>query len=222
MWPGMKPLPVALAVALLTANPSGVCSQSVETVRPLLTYRQGDLQSVLPKRTILLAAPTVIEKFLRELDSHPPDWKGIYGAGDDGHMDRLFELNRERDRMREGRPALQRQVAFVWEGIVSGYDPEARGFRLAIGPKVIPTKWGHVRFKPYGLPSGLIAVPKPELREELRARRSRGEDIEVDLVLTGRLIPEESLIYDFAHEEPGQGMIMPVVQVEQIDYFLLH
>jgi hypothetical protein len=42
----------------------------------------------------------------------------------------------------------------------------------------------------------------------------------VTVAMTGRLIPEESIIYDFAHEEPGQGMIMPVVRVQRIDYLL--
>lgn len=135
-------------------------------------------------------------------------------------MDRLFEENRARDRLRAGSPALARRIAFVWEGVMTGYDPETGGFRLAVGPKVIPTAWGDVRFKPYGLPGGLIAVPSAGLREQLRARRAGGETVEVDLILTGRLIPEESIIYDFAHEQKGRGMVMPVVHVERIDYFL--
>lgn len=39
--------------------------------------------------------------------------------------------------------------------------------------------------------------------------------------MTGRLVPEESLIYDFAHEEPGRGMVMPVVRLERVDYLLI-
>jgi hypothetical protein len=38
--------------------------------------------------------------------------------------------------------------------------------------------------------------------------------------MTGRLVPNEALIYDFAHEDPGQGMIMPLVRVERIDYLV--
>jgi hypothetical protein len=48
----------------------------------------------------------------------------------------------------------------------------------------------------------------------------KGERIEIDVAITGQLIPDESIIYDFAHEEPGQGMVMPVVGVEQVDYML--
>jgi hypothetical protein len=40
------------------------------------------------------------------------------------------------------------------------------------------------------------------------------------VAITGRLLPEESIIYDFAHDERGQGMVMPVVRVERVDYFV--
>ena len=30
----------------------------------------------------------------------------------------------------------------------------------------------------------------------------------------------ETIIYDFAHDESGQGMVMPVVRAEKIDYLL--
>jgi len=38
--------------------------------------------------------------------------------------------------------------------------------------------------------------------------------------MTGRLIPGESLVYDFSHEEEGLGLIMPFVRVEQVDFVL--
>ncbi len=209
-----------LLLGLWAPLPSSAYTDDVETVRPLWHRSYKDPQSLLPRGTTFLDDPVMLERFLAALDGTPPDWKGVYRGGEEGHGDRLFLVNRNRDRLREGNPALQQRVAFVWEGIVSGYDPTTGGFRLAIGPKVIPTKWGQVRFKPYGLPSGLVAVPSPSLRKRLRDRKARGESIDVDLILTGRLTPEESIIYDFAHEEPGQGMVMPVVQVERVDYFL--
>jgi hypothetical protein len=49
---------------------------------------------------------------------------------------------------------------------------------------------------------------------------SKGERIEIDVAITGRLLPEESIIYDFAHDEQGQGMVMPVVRAERVDYIL--
>ena len=78
---------------------------------------------------------------------------------------------------------------------------------------------GHV-FKPDGLPSNLLAVAAPDLQRLLTERAKRGERMEIDVAMTGRLVPEEGIIYDFAHEEAGRGMVMPVVRIEPIDYFL--
>jgi len=38
--------------------------------------------------------------------------------------------------------------------------------------------------------------------------------------MVGRLVPEESLVYDFSHDEEGVGIIMPVVRIERIEYLL--
>jgi hypothetical protein len=35
------------------------------------------------------------------------------------------------------------------------------------------------------------------------ARVSKGERIEIDVAITSRLLPQESIIYDFAHDELG-------------------
>lgn len=210
-------LAILTALCALSAD---VARSGVETVRPLWRISETDPRTILPEGTTLLDHPVGIERFLAELDARPPDWARLYGGGEDAHMDRLFDENRARDRRRAGNPALTRRVAFVWEGIVTAYDPDTGGFRLAVGPKVIPTAWGDVRFKPQGLPGGLVALPPPELAARLHGKRERGETIEVNLILTGRLVPDESIIYDFAHEEAGRGMVMPVVRVERIDYFL--
>lgn len=76
-----------------------------------------------------------------------------------------------------------------------------------------------MRLKPEDLPSNLVAVLLPTLNESLQKRVNKGERIEIDVAITGRLIPDESIIYDFAHDEPGQGMVMPVVRVERVDYY---
>jgi hypothetical protein len=39
------------------------------------------------------------------------------------------------------------------------------------------------------------------------------------VAMTGYVVSDEALIYDFGHEVRDQGMIMPIVRVEQIDYF---
>ena len=164
--------------------------------------------------------PPAIEQFLDELDGAPPDWATVYGHGhhDSDHDDRLFALNRERDAKREAKPALQWRVTFLWPGELSSYDPKTGGFRVAIGPKFTPTRWGVVRFKQEDLPANLTAVPDPSLRETLRRRFEKGEKIEIQVAMTGRLIAEESILYDFSHDQEGLGLIMPVVRIEQVDF----
>lgn len=212
---------VALAGVLLM-GPAAVLAQDVQGIRPLLGTGLGDPGIFLPGDTRLLNDAASLEQFLDALDGVPPDWATVYGHGhhDPGHDDRLFNLNRERDAKREGRPALQWRVAFVWYGELSAFDPKAGGFSVTIGPKFTPTRWGVVRFKAENLPGNLMAVPNPGLRESLKRKFEKGERIEIHVVMTGRLIPEESLVYDFSHEEEGMGLIMPVLRLERVDFLL--
>ncbi|WP_447984127.1 hypothetical protein [Nitrospira sp. Nam74] len=163
----------------------------------------------------------MIERFLEALDGTPPNWQAIYGDHGDGHDERLFELNRNRDRLREGRDGLTRRLTFLWSGELSSYDADLGGFHVAMGPKLIPTRWGVVRFKADSLPSNLVAVPPATLNDSLQKRMREGGRIEIEVAITGRLLPDESIIYDFAHDEPGQGMVMPVVGVEKIGYLFV-
>nr|MBI3614669.1 hypothetical protein [Nitrospirota bacterium] len=55
----------------------------------------------------------------------------------------------------------------------------------------------------------------------LRRKLDKGERIEIEVAMTGRLIPEESLVYDFSHDEEGRGLVMPVVRIERIEYVML-
>jgi hypothetical protein len=75
-----------------------------------------------------------------------------------------------------------------------------------------------VRFKTDDMPGNLMVIPNPSQREALRRKLNNGEKIEVDVAMTGRLIPEESIVYDFSHDQEGLGIIMPVVRIERIDY----
>ncbi len=211
-----------LAGAALLLGPPGAFGQDVQGVRPLLSAKLGDPETFLPQNTRLLNDAASLDQFLDALDGAPPDWAVIYGHGhhDPGHNDRLFNLNRERDAKREGRPALQWRVAFVWFGELSAFDPKAGGFSVTIGPRCIPTRWGVVRFKAENPPGNLMAVPNPGLRESLKRKIAGGERVDIHVVMTCRLIPEESLVYDFSHEEEGRGLIMPVVRLERIDYVL--
>jgi hypothetical protein len=205
-------------LCLLIVIPAFSYAEDADGVRLLLI--QNQLRAILPEGTRLLDDADVIERFLEALDGTPPNWKEVYGYDGVGHDERLFALNRERDRLREGNDGLRSRLTFLWSGELSTYDSEKVGFHVAIGPKLILTQWGLVRFKPENMPSNLVAVPPPKLAEQLRIRVSKGERIEVDVAITGWLLLDESIIYDFAHDEPGQGMVMPVVRAERVDYIL--
>ena len=186
---------------------------------PLRYLDLDELDSILPPDATVLIRPASIEEFLTELDGEPPDWSAVYGHGhhDPGHDDRLFALNRERDAKREGKPALLKQVAFTWTGALSRYDPVIGGFPVALGPNFIKTRWGMVRFKPEETPGNLSVATDTSRQIHLERLLEQGQPIEIDVVMTGRLIPEESIVYDFSHDEEGLGLIMPFVRVEQVD-----
>ncbi|MEP6601981.1 MAG: hypothetical protein ABJB49_09245 [Nitrospirota bacterium] len=215
----MQKLTATVLLGLLVTF-TGASGEDTPASQLLLVAETQDIQQLLPKGTHLLHDPVAIEKFFEALDGAPPDWAQLHDSRGDRHEKRLFALNRERDLSRADRPALSQQITFIWEGVLSNYVSDKNGFGVAIGPEVIATRWGQVRFKPESLPTELLAVPLPDVKESLRARVARGDNVKVLVAMTGRLVPNEALIYDFAHEDPNQGMIMPMVRVEHIDYFL--
>lgn len=209
-------------LVMFSANAATVVAEEISAMRPLLLGGVADVRGILPPDTHLLIETSSIDRFLDELEGTPPDWATVYGHGhhDPGHYERLFTLNRERDVKREGKPALQWPVAFVWSGELSRYDPVTGGFSVAIGPKFNPTRWGMVRLKPEDLPGNLLAIPGAPTRAILLLELEKKRPIDITVVMTGRLIPEESIVYDFSHDEEGLGLIMPVVRIERIDYLL--
>lgn len=212
-----------LATALLVPAclmPATVRAEGVSGVQPLHREFSAALAS-LPAQSHLLLDPESIERFLTALDGHPPDWATVYGQGhhDPGHHERLFALNRERDVKRTGNDALQWVVAFAWLGELSRFDQEEGGFRVALGPKFTRTSWGEVRFKHEDLPATLIALAGDETAN-LRTRVQQGERIDIEVLMAGRLIEDESLVYDFSHEGEGEGLIMPVVRVDALAFVL--
>jgi hypothetical protein len=208
------------AVALVVAGET--LSGELGGSGPLHRLALDELKGILPPGATLMNSPAAIEELLSALDGEPPDWKAVYGHGhhDPGHDDRLFALNRERDVKREGNPALSRQVAFVWAGVLSRYDPMVAGFPVALGPKFIKTSWGMVRFKPEDAPGNLSISPDASQHRALERLLEQGESVEIDVVMTGRLSAQESIVYDFSHDEEGLGLIMPFVQVEQVDFVM--
>jgi len=190
--------------------------------RPLLTIAHKDIHTIFPPGSHILIDPHSIEQFLDALDGSPPDWGLVYGQGhhDPDLDERLFALNRARDERRAGKKALQWLVVFLWSGELSRYEPMVDGFSIATGPIFTPTRWGMVRFKPEEVPSNLVVIPDPSIRDGLRRQLDAGRKIDIEIAMVGRLIPNESLVYDFSHDEQGLGIIMPVVRIERIEYLL--
>lgn len=217
----MRLLPLLLLPVLLV-SPAASRSADAAGHTSLRTISLERLGSILPPGTELLIERKAIEAFLAALDETPPDWPAVYGHGhhDPGHDERLFNLNRERNAAREGSPALTRPVAFVWSGELSQFDRQAKGYPVSIGPEFNQTSWGIVRFKPEEVPSNLRVMPDSTLVGPINRRLAAHEKVEVFVVMTGTLIPSESLVYDFSHEEEGRGLIMPVVRVERVDVLL--
>jgi hypothetical protein len=212
-----------IAVLFLTVGSVGEgWGEDAIGTRPLLTIALKDLHTILPPDCHILIDPRSIEQFLDALDGTPPDWGLVYGHGhrDPDHDERLFTLNRERDAKRAGKEALQWTVVFLWSGELSRYDPTTGGFGMAIGPIFTPTKWGLVRFKPEEVPSNLVVIPDPSTRDVLRRQLEAGQKVDIEIAMVGRLIPEESIVYDFSHDEEGLGLIMPVVRIERVEYLL--
>ncbi len=199
-----------------------VSSNGLSSSGPLRLIPKSGLTSILPVDARLMVKPETIEEFLIALDGQPPDWRALYGNGhgDSGLDDRLFALNRERDAKRAGRPPLSWLVSFLWVGELSRYDSERGGFPVALGPKFIKTRWGVIRFKPEETPGNLLVALDAVQREQYQRELGKNQTFEIDVVMTGRLVPEESLVYDFSHDEEGLGLIMPFVRVERIDLVL--
>ena len=217
----MRRLILVLTLAVLL-SPAAALSDSRVGIGPLTDISLADIKSALPPDTHVLIGRKEIESFLNALEKAPPDWAAVYGHGhhDPGHDERLFNLNRERDAARKGNPVLQWRVAFVWMGQLSRFDFEDSGYPVSIGPEFTQTGWGMVRFKAEDMPANLRAVPIRKLRAPIRVRMANQEKIEVAVVFVGTLIPEESIVYDFSHDEEGLGLIMPVVRVEHTLYVL--
>ncbi len=211
--------PTVLCLSCLIMLPTPMQAEDGAGIRPLHRIPLAQVDRLLPSGTHVLIEQTAIETFLAGLDGVPPDWATVYGRGhhDPGHDERLFTLNRERDTARERNPVLHWRVAFVWPGELSQFDPETTSYAVAVGPGFTATSWGLVRFKPEEFPSNLRVRPDKTLADRIGRSLTKHETVPVWVVMTGPLIPTESIIYDFSHEEEGVGLIMPVVRVEQVE-----
>lgn len=213
---------ILLVVWLLSFVTSAAGADDGIGIAPLRFLNSPHFTDVLSQDILVLDDAASIETFLTGLDGQPPDWPAVYGSGhhDPAHDDRLFALNRERDALRAGNPSLLRRIAFRWSGELSRFDPEVQGFSVALGPVFTSTGWGQVRFKPDDLPGELRAIPPADTLATLQREMSSGKATEFAVLIIGRLIPEESIVYDFSHDQDGLGLIMPFVHVEEILYVI--
>ena len=216
---------LACSILFMFLHPT-VCSHGYSSINPpsgiaeLFDLSKAPIHTQLSANTRGLLTSTDQVSFLRELEGSPPDWSALHDQPGEEMGERLFAFNRARDEAREAHSLLRQRIAFHWEGLLRGYDPEHQGFTVAMGPEFTPTHWGVVRFKPTGIPDEMIAVPSPTLRTLLQNQLDRGEQIEIKILFTGKLIQGESIMYAFSHDDVSQGMIMPVIQIERVQYFI--
>lgn len=210
---------VLLIFALLCLPPVGFAQEPPEGVRPLLILKKP-IHSVIPDGVVLLEESEVVEKFLNKLEGHIPDWKYLFGKNVDERYDRLFEESEKRDARRIGNPLLTQPIAFLWDGFLTSVRENKPGFAVSMGPRKVQTSWGIVRFKITNLPLEMTAMPPTEVLEHLQQKRNRKEEVAILILFQGRLIPEESLMYDFSTTKEGEGMILPIVELTQVDYIL--
>ncbi len=190
-------------------------------IQPLIQLEDQTLHQLIPRDIRPLLLPEEQEAFLQELEGHPPDWPTLQSPDHTDQSERLFQLNRKRDEARLiHKDILQQPIAFLWSGFLRQYMPEYQGFSVALGPELTSTSWGIVRFKPMGLPDYLVAVPSLESTKHFRIQKQDGEQIAIGVLFFGTLVADESLIYSFSHDQEEEGMILPVVQIEDVRYFL--
>ena len=212
---------LATAFFFLIWYPSLLYAEPPSGIQPLQSIHNHDAHSLIQDHSIrpLLTAQEQ-EAFLMELEKQPPAWDQLHDPPGEEHGARLFDLNRQRDDLREGNPLLNQRIAFVWSGIAHEFHDAHQGVKVVMGPNPTQTTWGIVRFKPTGLPNEMVAVPPPSLLQALQIQIGEGQAIEIGILFTGTLIPWESIIYGFSHDGLEQGMVMPVVQIEKVDYFI--
>jgi hypothetical protein len=209
---------LSLSLLVFSCPVKAFSNELPEGVRPLQITQGKPVESFIPKGTVFLNDPKTVEGFLQQVEHHPPNWKYLYGSNVDERYDRLFEEMETRDAARVNNPALNQRVGFLWYGALTSFRSEVKGFGVAIGPHQIQTAWGIVRFKVAEQPFEMVTIPPDHLLEKFKSIRKKGGEIEVNILFMGRLIPEESLMYDFSSDQEGEGMILPIVELDQVEY----
>ena len=192
---------------------------SPEGIRPLIIL-EAPIHTFIPSGVKFLNEPKTTEQFLTKLEGHPPDWKYLLGNNVDERYDRLFDESEKRDALRIDNPNLTQPIAFLWDGFLTSVRDGKAGFGVSIGPRQIQTSWGIVRFKLANEPVEMTAMLPPSLFEALKKKRAGKEEVAIIILYRGKLIPEESVMYDFSTTKEGEGMILPIVELTQVDYYL--
>lgn len=210
---------VLLILVMVWFAPVAYGQEAPEGIRPLIALEKP-IHTVLSSGVMFLNEANTTEQFLAKLEGHPPNWKYLFGNNVDERYDRLFNESEKRDAQRVGNPNLEQPIAFLWDGFLTSLREDKAGFGVSIGPRQIQTSWGIVRFKLANEPFEMTAIPSPEVIEEIKKKGSRKEQVEIVILNRGKLVSEESLMYDFSTKKEGEGMILPIVELIQIDYFL--
>ena len=208
-----------LIAFIFLSLPLTTFSEPLSGIQPLRYLDTSQIYSLLKRESIrpLLTAQEQ-EAFLIELESVPPNWDKMHDQPGQEHGTRLFELNRKRDAIRAKHPLLNQRIAFFWDGILREFDGKHQGHKVVIGPDTTQTSWGIVRFKPIGFPNEMISKPSRKYLQAIQNRIIQGQTTEIRILFTGTLIPWESIIYAFSHDELEQGIIMPVIKIDGVQY----
>ena len=208
-----------LIAFIFLSLPLTTSSEPLSGIQPLRYLDTSQIYSLLKRESIrpLLTAQEQ-EAFLIELENVPPNWDKMHDPPEQEHGTRLFELNRKRDTIREKHPLLNQRIAFFWDGILREFDGKHQGHKVVIGPDTTQTSWGIVRFKPIDFPNEMISKPSPKFLQAIQNGLIQGQTTEIRVLFTGTLIPWESIIYAFSHDELEQGIIMPVIKIDGVQY----
>ena len=189
--------------------------------QPLQALKGNSPHSLVPSSVRPLLTTPELETYLRELEGQPPPWNQLSSHDMTEQSQRLFQFNRQRDEIRENHPALLEQpIAFVWSGELRHFHEEHQGYTIALGPDIIHTAWGLVRFKPRDIPDNMMARIPTDGKDEILDKLGSPKTKEIGVLFIGSLTESESIMYAFSHDGDHEGMILPVVNIIALKYYL--
>ncbi|MGE0472850.1 MAG: hypothetical protein AB7P17_04385 [Nitrospirales bacterium] len=199
----------------------GFTSDKSIGIQPLQDLKGASLSSIVPASSRPLLTAPELEAYLRQLEGTQPPWDQLSSHDMTEQSERLFQFNRSRDEIREHKHALlQQPIAFVWGGELRQFHEEHQGYTVALGPEIIHTAWGLIRFKPRDIPDNMMAKIPPERKAAILDKLDNLETKEIGVLFMGTLVESESIMYAFSHDGDHEGMILPVVNITALKYYL--